>query len=76
MDGAQLFGLYGFASLRFADRAENLRRAALRVIGENIEKSGDMYESYNPENGEPNLHPGFLSWNLLAIEMLDCTQTN
>ena len=66
----------GLLRYGFADRAENLRRAALRVIGENIEKSGDMYESYNPENGEPNLHPGFLSWNLLAIEMLDCTQTN
>ena len=25
---------------------------------------------YQPDSGEPNLNPGFLSWNLLIAEML------
>ena len=28
-----------------------------------------MFESYNPDTGEPNLFPGFLSWDLLAIKL-------
>ena len=33
-----------------------------------------MFESYHPDTGEPNLFPGFLSWNLLAIEL--CGHSN
>lgn len=61
----------GSKRYELCEQAEKLRRAAVRVLGENLEKSGAMYESYDPETGEPNLHAGFLSWNLLAAEMIE-----
>ena len=56
------------------DIAEELRRKTVLLLEKNLEKYGDMFESYHPDTGEPNLFPGFLSWNLLAIEL--CGHSN
>ena len=50
--------------------AEKLRQATIELYGGNLKKYGDFFESYQPDSGEPNLNPGFLSWNLLIAEML------
>lgn len=50
--------------------AQKVRERTLGVLDKNLAESGEMYESYHPDTGEPNLHPGFLSWNLLALAML------
>lgn len=52
-----------------SELAERLRTATCELLETNLEKYGEMFESYQPDTGEPNLHPGFLSWNLLAIIM-------
>ena len=52
-----------------SELAERLRTATCELLEANLEKYGEMFESYQPDTGEPNLHPGFLSWNLLAIIM-------
>ena len=51
--------------------AEKLRQKTLLLLHKNLEACGEMFESYHPDTGEPNLFPGFLSWNLLTIEMCE-----
>ena len=51
------------------ERAEELRQKTIRLLEKNLKESGEMFESYNPDTGEPNLFPGFLSWDLLAIKL-------
>lgn len=53
-----------------SELAESLRLKTVELYGKNLEKYGDFFESYQPDSGEPNLNPGFLSWNLLIAEML------
>lgn len=50
--------------------AKVLAEKTIRLFEENLEKSGDMYESYLPDTGEPCLYPGFTNWNVLVLEML------
>lgn len=49
--------------------AEKLRLATCELLERNLEAHGEIFESYQPDTGEPNLHAGFLSWNLLAIQL-------
>ncbi len=60
----------GLLRYGFTERAECMRAATLALLGKNLHESGEMFESYQPDTGEPNLHPGFLSWNLLSLELL------
>ena len=53
-----------------SELAEELRRKTYALLQANLEVYGNMFESYHPDSGEPNLFAGFLSWNLLAIELL------
>lgn len=57
---------YGYHSI-----AKSIKERTVKLYGENLIKYGDFFESYDPESGEPNLHPGFMSWNLLILQMLD-----
>ena len=50
--------------------AEKVRSATVRLLDNSLSKYGDLFESYNPDSGEPYMHPGFLSHNLPAIGML------
>ena len=47
--------------------AENLVTNLARDIREN----GLLHEYYNPETKEPICNPGFVNWNVLAINMAD-----
>lgn len=49
--------------------AEALCQKTVLLLQKNLEEFGEMFESYHPDTGESNLFPGFLSWNLLAIEL-------
>ncbi len=51
--------------------AKVLAEKTIRLFAENLEKTGDMYESYLPDTGEPCLYPGFTNWNILVLEMLN-----
>ncbi|MDE5896390.1 MAG: trehalase / alfa-L-rhamnosidase / mannosyl oligosaccharide glucosidase [Clostridia bacterium] len=50
--------------------AEKLGSATLRLFGKALEEYGDLFESYHPDTGEPFLNRGFLSFNLLVMEMM------
>ena len=59
----------GLVRYQKRELAEELRVKTCNLIEKNLEKYGDMFESYHPDTGEPNLFAGFLSWNLLALGM-------
>lgn len=50
--------------------AENLRDKTVLLLKKSLTEHGEMFESYHPDTGEPNLFPGFLSWNLLIMDLL------
>lgn len=56
---------YGYTEL-----ADKLRVATIELLGKKLAEKGELFESYQPDTGEENLHAGFLSWNLLLLEMI------
>ena len=51
--------------------AEELCKRTLSLLGDDLRKSGDLHEYYNPETREPIMNPGFVNWNVLALNMAD-----
>lgn len=49
--------------------AEKLKNATFALLNDNLEKYGEMFESYHPDTGEPFMHPGFLSHNSCVMDM-------
>ena len=49
--------------------AERLFDQTLTLLGEDLKTSGEMHEYYVPETGAPVMSPGFLNWNMLALNM-------
>jgi putative isomerase len=50
--------------------ARELADKTIRLFGQDLERHGTLHEYYQPENGEPILHPGFQNWNYLVLNML------
>lgn len=50
--------------------AKEIARRTLALMERSLKKYGDLFESYDPDSGEPFMHPGFLSFNMLAAEMM------
>ena len=51
--------------------AEIMYKRTMRLVGEDLEKTGCLHEYYNPFNGEPVMNGGFINWNILALNMAD-----
>ncbi|MGN1120937.1 MAG: MGH1-like glycoside hydrolase domain-containing protein, partial [Eubacteriales bacterium] len=51
--------------------AEILCNRTLSLLGSDLRQSGDLHEYYNPETCEPIMNPGFVNWNVLALNMAD-----
>ncbi len=61
----------GLARYGQPELAECVRSRTEKLIGGCIKKYGDTFESYHPDTGEPFLNRGFLSFNLLALDMTE-----
>lgn len=59
----------GLVKYGFVKEAKELAEKTLKLFGEDIAKSGELHEYYDPESGEPVNNPGFQNWNLFAIRM-------
>ena len=53
-----------------AARAGVWARRTSDVMENSLEKFGDLFESYIPDSGAAYMHPGLLSFNMLAAEMV------
>ncbi len=68
---ANYFVWKGLLRYGFEAEAAILARKTVSLLEDDARKTGTLHEYYHPETGEPLMNPGFLSWNLLALEM-DC----
>lgn len=61
----------GFLQYGYVKEAETMCKNTLRLLGDDLKKSGELHEYYNPFNGEPIMNAGFVNWNMLALNMVD-----
>lgn len=55
----------------YREEAKIICDRTLKLLGCDLRKSGELHEYYNPETGEPVINPGFVNWNVLALNMAD-----
>lgn len=55
----------------YVREAEELSISVLGTLCRSLERFGTLYENYNSETGEPLWAPKFMSWNILALELLE-----
>ena len=61
----------GLCRYGYRREAEELTRRVCRLLGDDLRATGTLHEYYVPETGEPVMSPGFMNWNLLALNMVD-----
>ena len=59
----------GLVKYGFLDEAKELGQKTVKLFEDDISKSGELHEYYDPESGEPIMNPGFQNWNLLSINI-------
>jgi len=55
----------------FRKEATELARRVISVMIDGLESRGTVFENYHAETGEPLWAPHFISWNLLALELIE-----
>lgn len=61
----------GLVKYGYNKEAKKLAEKTVVLFGRDLQKTGTLHEYYDPENGEPILHPNFQDWNYLVLNMLD-----
>lgn len=61
----------GLMNYGYEKEAETICAGTLRLLGEDLERTGALHEYYNPVNGQPVMNGGFINWNILALNMAD-----
>ena len=61
----------GLLNYGYRMEAEIMYKRTMRLLGEDLAKTGCLHEYYNPFNGEPVMNGGFINWNILALNMAD-----
>ncbi len=59
----------GFLNYGYVKEARELCHNSLKLLGEDIQKTGCMHEYYSPFDGHPIMNGGFINWNILALTM-------
>lgn len=67
---ANYFVWKGFKTYGFDQAAADLASKTVRVLANDLSKSGTVNEYYHPDTGKPLSHPGFVDWNMLVLEMV------
>jgi len=60
----------GLSDYGFHAEAAELADRTIRLLSADLAASGTLNEYYHPDTGAALSHPGFINWNLLALEML------
>jgi hypothetical protein len=55
----------------YLQEAKNLAGRVLRAMYKGFKSTGTLYENYHAETGAPLWAPDFMSWNVLALELID-----
>lgn len=60
----------GMLNYGYVEEAEEICRNSLKLLGEDLKKTGSMHEYYNPFTGDPIMNGGFINWNILVLNMV------
>lgn len=60
----------GLKRYGFQQDAARLTEQIVSLLGEDLQRHGELHECYHPDSGEPNFNAGFLSWNVLVGAMI------
>lgn len=60
----------GMLDYGYVEEAEEICRNSLKLLGEDLKKTGSMHEYYNPFTGDPIMNGGFINWNILVLNMV------
>lgn len=67
---ANFFYMHALLNYGFKKEAIEVAEKIIRNCLKDIKHTGGMHENYNAENGKAICAPNFVSWNLLATQML------
>ena len=59
------------ARLGYGDAAANISLRMVNTLINDLKVSGTLHENYHGETGAALFAPAFVSWNIMALEMLD-----
>lgn len=62
---------YGLARYGYKTEAIAIGKKLNALFAGDIRSNGTLHEYYHADTGAPVFNPGFLSWNLLAMRLLD-----
>lgn len=62
---------YGLARCGYKDEAYNAAMRLVKTYAMDITQNGCIHEYYHGDSGQPLIRPDFLSWNLLALRVID-----
>jgi putative isomerase len=62
---------YGLAAYGWRDDALEVAGRTVKLFAADIARNGCLHEFYHGDTSQPLLNPGFLSWNLLALPLLE-----
>ncbi len=66
---------YGLAAYGWREDALEIANRTVRLFAADISRNGCLHEFYHGDTSQPLLNPGFLSWNLLALPLLEDLRT-
>ena len=66
---ANYFVFKGLLNYGYTAEAEELAKKTIDLLTKDLAETGTLHEYYEPENGEGLMNPGFLNWNMLAVNM-------
>ncbi len=61
----------GLLRYGYREEARALCGKTLRLLHDDLVRSGTLHEFYDPRTGAPIMNPGFLNWNMLALTMAE-----
>ncbi len=55
----------------YLDGARSVAARMIKALVRDVRKNDSLHENYHAETGEPLFAPQFMSWNVLALELID-----
>jgi len=65
----------GLVRYGFSKEADDLARKTVKLLQRDLSGEGILHEYYHPDSGAHLMNPGFLSWNVLVLEMMQSVST-
>lgn len=60
----------GLKRYGYLAEASALATKTIKLLSDDLMRSGSLNEYYHPDTGKPVSHSGFMDWNLLVLEMI------